>query len=135
MDIRYDTELPTEDSIYELYENLQWNAYLQLSKHQLLTAMEQSWCAVYAYHEDRLVGTGRIVSDGIINAYLCGLGIHSDYRNRGIGSEITRLLVEYCQKDNLHLQFFCEEELVPYYEKMNFEVFAVGMKRQQSRNK
>ncbi|MCQ6562856.1 GNAT family N-acetyltransferase [Paenibacillus mendelii] len=131
MEIRYATELPTEESIYELYENLHWNEFLQLNKDQLLTAMRQSWYVIYAYHGSRLIGTGRIVSDGIINAYLCGLGVHSDYRNKGIGSAITRLLVEYCKKDNLHIQFFCEKELVPYYESMNFEVFAVGMKRQQ----
>lgn len=127
MEIRYDTELPTEDSIYELYENLDWNQYLQLNKEQLLTAMKQSWYAIYAYHDNRLIGTGRIVSDGMINAYLCGLGVHTDYRSNGIGSEIFRLLVEHCKKDNLHLQFFCEEELVPYYENRNFKVFAVGM--------
>ncbi|KOY14780.1 GNAT family N-acetyltransferase [Paenibacillus xylanivorans] len=130
MEIQYATELPTEDSIYELYENLNWNEYLKLNKDQLLTTMKQSWYAIYAYHENRLIGTGRIVSDGIINAYLCGLGIHSDYRSKGIGTEITRLLVEHCKKDNLHLQFFCEEGLVPYYENMNFKVFAVGMKGQ-----
>jgi N-acetylglutamate synthase-like GNAT family acetyltransferase len=131
MEIRYVTELPMEDSIYELYENLNWNKYLQLNKDQLLTAMRKSWYGIYAYHENRLIGTGRIVSDGIINAYLCGLGVHSSYRSKGIGSEIICLLVENCRKHNLHLQFFCEEELVPYYENMNFKVFAVGMMGQQ----
>jgi N-acetylglutamate synthase-like GNAT family acetyltransferase len=131
MEIRYVTELPTEDSIYELYENLNWNKYLQLNKDQLLTAMRKSWYGIYVYHENRLIGTGRIVSDGTIIAYLCGLGVHSTYRSKGIGSEIMRLLVENCKKHNLHLQFFCEEELVPYYENMNFKVFAVGMMGQQ----
>ncbi len=129
MEIQYVTELPTEDSIFDLYENLHWNKYLELNKAQLLIAMKQSWYSIYAYHENRLIGTGRIVSDGIINAYLCGLGVHSDYRSKGIGAEITRLLVERCQKNNLHLQLFCEEELVPYYENKSFKVFAVGMKR------
>ncbi|AJS58402.1 GNAT family N-acetyltransferase [Paenibacillus sp. IHBB 10380] len=128
MDIHYVTDLSSEDCIYELYENLDWNKYLQLNKDQLITAMRQSWCVIYAYHEHRLVGTGRIVSDGIMNAYLCGLGVHSDFRSKGIGSEITRLLVELSQKRNLHLQLFCEEELVPYYEGLNFNVFAVGMR-------
>ncbi|MBE9918258.1 GNAT family N-acetyltransferase [Paenibacillus donghaensis] len=128
MDIKYTSELPTEENIYDLYEDLDWNKFLQLNKERLLTAMKQSWYAIYAYHDDRLIGTGRIVSDGIINAYFCGLGVHPDYRNKGIGSEITRQLAERCQKENLHLQFFCEEGLVPYYEKMNFKVFAVGMR-------
>jgi len=36
--------------------------------------------------------------------------------------------VEYCKSSNLHIQFFCEEKLLPYYENMGFEVFAIGMK-------
>jgi hypothetical protein len=56
MEIRYVTELPIEDSIYELYENLNWNKYLQLSKDHLLTAMRKSWYGIYAYYENRLIG-------------------------------------------------------------------------------
>ena len=80
MEIRYESELPTAEEIYELYEHLQWNIYLGLSQEKLLEAMQQSYFAIYAYHEDQLIGTGRIISDGIINAYLCGLGVHPDYR-------------------------------------------------------
>ncbi|MBO9728542.1 MAG: GNAT family N-acetyltransferase [Chitinophaga sp.] len=131
MEIRYTTALPTAESIYELYGHLDWNGFLQLDQHQLMQAMEQSWCVVAAYHGDRLVGTGRIISDGVINGYLCGLGVHKDYRKQGIGTAITHSLIAQGKKHHLHLQFFCESHLVPYYEKMNFEVFAVGMKDKQ----
>ncbi|RXZ81706.1 N-acetyltransferase [Paenibacillaceae bacterium] len=127
MQICYVTELPTENHIYDLYESLDWNSFLQLDRSKLLLAMKQSWYAIYAYHDHLLVGTGRIVSDGIINAYVCGLGIHPNYRSQGIGTAIFRLLVEQCKQSNLHVQFFCEDALVPYYEKLNFKVFAVGM--------
>lgn len=101
---------------------------MQLDKDRLLDAMQQSWYAIYAYHGSSLVGTGRIISDGITNAYLCGLGVRPEYRGQGIGTEITRLLRDYCREAKVHLQFFCEEELVPYYENMGFKAFAVGMK-------
>lgn len=133
MEIRYESELPTAEEIYELYEHLQWNIYLGLSQEKLLKAIQQSYCAIYAYHEDQLIGTGRIISDGIINAYLCGLGVHPDYRDRGIGTAISRLLMEQCSNHNLHLQFFCEEGLIPYYERLGFTVFAVGMKPAEKR--
>jgi hypothetical protein len=38
-------------------------------------------------------------------------------------------LMEHCNKAKVHLQFFCEEELVPYYENMGCIAFAVGMRR------
>ena len=128
MKINYSTKLTTRESLYSLYECLGWNNYLQLDKEQLAKAMEQSWYIIYAYHENTLVGTGRVVSDGVINAYLCGLGVDPNYRNKGVGTEISKRLVEYCQSNNLHIQFFCEERLVPYYTNLGFEIFATGMK-------
>ena len=126
---RYTDELPDKEKLYELYDALQWNEFLQLNAAQLYIAMKQSWYSIYVYEGEKLIGTGRIVSDGVINAYLCGLGVHPDYRDRGIATEISRRLVERCENSKLHIQFFCKEELVPYYEKMDFQPFAVGMKK------
>lgn len=128
MEIKYTTKLKQQEDIYFLYERLGWNNFLKLNEAQIANAMEQSWYVIYAYTEDKLIGTGRVVSDGIINAYLCGLGVDSNYRNKGIGTEISKALVKYCKNSNLHIQFFCEERLVPYYSNMGFEVFAVGMR-------
>lgn len=122
------SELKNELDLYKLYEELDWNDFLKLDASQLNQAMKQSWLVIYAYDGDTLVGTGRIVSDGVINAYLCGLGVSITYRNKGIGTEISRQLVDACKKNNLHIQFFCEKHLVPYYEKQGFVEFAVGMK-------
>jgi N-acetylglutamate synthase-like GNAT family acetyltransferase len=128
MIIHYTTELRQVKDIFQLYEKLDWNSFLQLDQEQLLKAMERSWYVIYAYTPDELIGTGRVVSDGITNAYVCGLGVVSDYRNKGIGTEIMKMLVKQCVDSGLHIQFFCEENLVPYYEKMDFEVFSVGMR-------
>lgn len=128
MAIIYTSELKNELDLYKLYEELEWNDFLKLDASQLNQAMKQSWLVIYAYDGDSLVGTGRIVSDGVINAYLCGLGVSASYRNKGIGTEISRQLVEACKQKHLHIQFFCEMHLVPYYEKQGFVEFAVGMK-------
>ena len=128
MVINYTSELKNELDLYILYESMGWNAFLKLNERQLNQAMKRSWLVIYAYEGENLVGTGRIISDGTINAYLCGLGVLSAYRNQGIGTQISRKLVEACKKNNLHIQFFCEKHLVPYYEKQGFVEFAVGMK-------
>ncbi|WP_434302905.1 GNAT family N-acetyltransferase [Clostridium botulinum] len=128
MELRYTTRFPAKEDLYALYENLGWNDFLRLSPEQLLIAMKQSWYSIYVYSGNKLVATGRIVSDGIINAYLCGLGVDSHFRNRGIGTEINRRLVMHCLKNNLHIQLFCEESLVSYYKKAGLEKFAIGMR-------
>jgi GNAT superfamily N-acetyltransferase len=129
-DVIYRCDLPAEDDLFDLYEALGWNDFLKLSPNQLLTAMKKSFYSVYAYagSKSRLIGTGRVVSDGVITACLCGLGVLPDYRRRGIGAEISKKLANYCKQHNLHIQFFCEESLVPYYEKAGFRKFAIGMK-------
>lgn len=127
MDLVYTSELPTKEDLYELYDHLGWNGFTKLSPERLLEAMKQSWYSIYVYSGKKLIGTGRVVSDGISNAYMCGLGVNTDYRNRGIGTEIVRRLVQRCSKSNLHIQFLCEEHLVRYYEKMGFEKFGAGM--------
>lgn len=128
MELRYTTSFPPKEDLYDLYEDLGWNDFLDLSPEQLLVAMKQSWYSIYVYSGDKLVATGRIVSDGIINAYLCGLGVNSHLRNQGIGTEISRRLVTHCLNNNLHIQLFCEESLVSYYKKAGLEEFAIGMR-------
>jgi len=124
----FTTKLPTETQLLDFYEQLGWNDFLKLTPTQLLTAMQQSYFSIYVYSQDKLIATGRVISDGVINAYICGLGVLPDYRRRGIGSEILKSLANHCTRQNLHVQFFCEEHLADYYKKCGFEEFAVGMK-------
>lgn len=131
MNIEYTPKLISQVDLYSLYEGLGWNSFLQLNQEQLEKAMEQSWYVIYAYDGGKLVGTGRVVSDGIINAYICGLGVTKEYRNKGIGTEISKRLVNYCKSNNLYIQLFCEEKLVSYYGSMGFEIFAIGMKAKE----
>lgn len=116
--------------IFDLYARLGWADFLQLDAEQLARAMEQSWYVLYVYDQGKLIGTGRVVSDGVINAYLCGLGVDPAYRHHGIGTHIMEQLVQRCQQSNLHIQFFCEQQLVPFYEQRGFVHFATGMKRE-----
>ncbi|MGN7175799.1 GNAT family N-acetyltransferase [Paenibacillus sp. FSL R5-0490] len=126
--IRYELAMPDYNQLFQLYENDGWNEFLKLPKETLYRAMEQSWIVVSAYDGECLVGTGRIISDGVINAYLCGLIVDPDYRSRGIGKEMVRKLAAECSKDRLHLQLLAEEEKAGYYEKLGFEVFTLGLK-------
>ena len=127
MIINYDTNLPSEHAIYTLYDELNWNAFLKLPPQQVRKALENSYYTISAYSEGTLIGTGRIVSDGVMNAYVCGLGVSPEYQGKGVGTRIFELLVEFAEQHGLHIQFFCEDALLPYYEKLGFKKFANGM--------
>ena len=128
MELVYTERCKSNTDLYRLYARLGWNDVLKLETHQLMQAMEQSWYVIYVYSDEKLVGTGRVISDGIINAYICGIGVDPEYQGKGIGKEIARKLINRCKNQGLHVQLLCEEGLVSYYEQMGFEVFATGMK-------
>ena len=128
MKIKYSNQIPNAEELYRLYDFDGWNDFLKLPKEDLHRAMIQSWLIISAYDEDRLIGPGRVISDGVINGYICGLIVHPDYRRKGIGTEIMRKLVEECQKANIHIELFSEHHNASYYEKVGFKEFAIGLK-------
>lgn len=125
----YTSEAPEDFRQLEvLYDSLGWNS-IHLSVTELKTMCLQSWYAVYSYDGQRLAGMGRIISDGVITGVICGLGVHPDYQSRGIGRQILHRLVEHCEKSRVFPQLMCEEGLEPYYEKLGFQRFTIGMKK------
>ena len=126
--IIYDSEIPTPAQVYRFYEAMGWEPFLGKTEGQLHSAMRGSWSLCCAWDGGELVGMGRVVSDGFLNAYICGVGVLPGYRGRGIGGEIMQKLISRCAEHGMKPQLMCEEHLVPHYRKMGFEVFAAGMK-------
>ena len=129
MEISYKTSPKNKNDLYGLYKTLGWVDLLDLKLDQLDMAIVNSSYVIYAYEGEKLVGTGRVLSDGALHSYLCGLGILEDYRNMGIGAAITKILADWCDAKGLTPQLNCEESLVPYYKKLGFKEFSIGMKK------
>lgn len=76
--------------------------------------------SVGAWIGDILIGFARAVTDGKFRAYIEDVVIHSSYREEGIGTNLVlKLLDELSHIDVISL--FCEEHLIPFYEKGNFK--------------
>lgn len=125
--IHYSIEPPESfDQLLTLYESLGWNS-LNLTPHELERMCRQSWYAMYAYDQQRLVGMGRVISDGVITGIICGVGVLPDYQSQGIGTELMQRIVEHCEENKVIPQLMCTEGLETYYAKRGFEKFAMGM--------
>lgn len=61
---------------------------------ELENVITHSTAYVTARDDERLVGFGRLFSDGAIIAYLNNLAVHPDYQGRGIGKAILAALIE-----------------------------------------
>ncbi|MCH5585419.1 GNAT family N-acetyltransferase [Shimazuella sp. AN120528] len=127
MKISFIERIPNSTDLYNLYEYEHWNDFLQLSKDQLYTAMKNSWYILSVYHGDKLIGTGRVVSDGMIIGYITGLIVHPDYRNRGIGRDIMQKLIAKCNQSYLTIQLLTANDCISFYQQLGFQSFANGL--------
>ncbi|MCM3496427.1 GNAT family N-acetyltransferase [Paenibacillus lactis] len=131
--VTYTSELPEDfTALLELYETLGWN-FLNLDIRDLQAMCAGSWYSVYAYEGERLVGMGRVISDGVLTGLLCGICVHPDVQARGIGTGIVQRLVMQCEKFGVIPQLLCEQELEGYYERLGFTAFTIGMKKHIAR--
>ena len=67
---------PPGEALWELYEALNWNRHVKQPAAGLELAHRQAFRTAAMYDGEKLVGVGRVVSDGVIAALLCGLGVH-----------------------------------------------------------
>ncbi len=112
-------ELPEEEQFYELYYSTGWE--YEFKPEELLEAIKNSWYTMAAYHGERLVGFGRILSDGIYQAFICDLIVLPDYQGKGIGGSILRRLVKKCRDHDIRMiMLFCASGQAGFYEKFGF---------------
>ena len=65
----------------------------------------------------RVVGTARLLSDGVCNAYLLDVWTSSAWRHRGIGSDMVLLLAGRVPGQHIGLQ---TDGARPFYERLGF---------------
>ena len=65
---------------------------------------EKSSLVLTAWHERQLVGIARVLSDGVINSYLCDLAVEPDVQGLGVGKALINEVVERCAGTELMLR-------------------------------
>jgi len=121
MGIELRSEIPDGDQFWELFQKTGWNENYQLSPEELVQALRSSWYMLGAYDDGRLVGFGRLVSDGILHAMIYELIVLPDYQGQGIGGKMLEKLVKKCQQAGVRdIQLFCARGKREFYEKRGF---------------
>lgn len=84
-------------------------------------AFDASWYVASAYDDGRLVGTGRVVSDGLVHAMVYDLIVLPEFQGMGIGAALLDRLVRRCTQSRIRdIQLFCARGKRPFYEKRGF---------------
>ncbi len=72
-------------------------------------------------YQDKIIGMGRVISDGVSDAYIQDVTVDKDYRNRKIGSKIVSLLINNLEKDGIKwIGLIAENNSQKFYTPMGF---------------
>jgi ribosomal protein S18 acetylase RimI-like enzyme len=96
------------------------------SAEQLRDSFRNSYAAVLACMDGEVVGTARVLSDGVCNAYVVDVWTHTRCRRRGIGRTMLEVLM--ARLEGQHVYLFTDEA-VPFYKAIGFRERPVGMER------
>jgi predicted GNAT family N-acyltransferase len=103
--------------VKELYNNVGW---WQERLEQDIEEMLKKEQSVGAWKDNTLIGFARAVTDGKFRAYIEDVVIQDSFQKEGIGTK----LVEKVLEDLTHIDvisLFCEEHLIPFYQKNYFK--------------
>lgn len=87
------------------------------SAQALRRSFEQSQHVAIAWDGDRVVGTARLLSDGVCNAYLLDVWAASAFRRQGIGSTLVQRLVNEVPGQHIGLQ---TDDAAEFYASLGF---------------
>lgn len=94
------------------------------SPEQLKTSFEHSYSACIAYADDRIIGTARVLSDGVCNAYLIDVWTLSAYRRQGIATAMIQNLLSLLKGQHVYL---FTDDVPELYAKLGFAEQPIGM--------
>ena len=86
------------------------------SKDTHLKILEHSYTAIVAIDDstENVVGFISAISDGVLTAHISLFEVLPEYRNRGIGTELLKRMLEKL-KDLYGISLMCDEQLQPFY--------------------
>ncbi len=66
-------------------------------------AFEASHTTIFVHHSDRLIGFGRAISDGVLQAAVCDCTVLPEFQRKGIGKMIFEKITEQISSCNIIL--------------------------------
>src|SRR5690606_4903989 len=87
-------------------------------------ANSHSFCV--AYSGGRMIGTARVLSDGVCNAYVVDVWTHSDFRRQAVATRMMEALLH--ELPGQHVYLFTDDA-VDFYTTLGFRPQGTGLAR------
>jgi len=122
MEIILKTETPESGAVWNLFLSAGWNEEYNLTEEEYLNSVLNSRFVVSAYENEKLIGYGRAVCDGIMHAMIYDLIVLPGFQGRGAGGKILAALVELCKESKIRdIQLFSARGKKEFYMKRGFK--------------
>ena len=119
MEILYKTDVtPTAEQIIELYNNAALPRPTN-DPERIRKMFENSNLVVTAWHNEKLVGVSRTITDWVWCSYLADLAVCPDYKKSGIGKKLVALTREKLGEQSMIL-LLSVPAAMDYYPKIGF---------------
>jgi GNAT superfamily N-acetyltransferase len=120
--IEYLAQLPKPEEFEILFRSSGWTEAFAVPADRLAASLAHAWYAVCARRGGQIVGTGLVLSDGVLHALIVDVIVLPEMRGRGVGTEIMKRLVARCQEAGvLQVQLFSARGKRGFYERLGFE--------------
>jgi len=119
----------------EEINNINWDELAYLYKiaplgekdpKDLKTVFSNSRYVYFIYNEDKLIGAGRALADGVDCAYICDVAIHPEYQAKGLGSKIISKLIE-ASKGHKKILLYAVPGKEEFYARFGFKKMRTAM--------
>ncbi len=98
-------------------------AHYSPEKHK--KAFAASYCTVFLYDQDKMVGFGRAISDGSYQTAIYDCAVVKAYQGKGLGKKIVQEIILHLQGCNIILYASPGQE--GFYGKLGFRKMKTGM--------
>ena len=94
---------------------------------QYRKSFENSYSTCVAYVDGKIIGTARVLSDGVGNAYMMDVWTLSKHRRQGIARRMIELLLADIPGQHVYLQ--TDDDTLEFYEKLGFKGQPHGLSK------
>ena len=96
--IIYKIKLPKINEYVTLFNSTGWNEIYKISKNNLKKSLKNSYYFISAYSHKKLVGFGRLLSDGYLYSIICDMIVLPEFQKQGIGTKILDKIINKCKE-------------------------------------
>jgi ribosomal protein S18 acetylase RimI-like enzyme len=100
----------------------------------LKIAFSNSRYKCFVFDNEKLIGVGRALADGVDCSYLCDVAVHPDYQGMGLGKEIINKLKEF-SAGHKKIILYANPGKEGFYQKLGFMRMRTAMAIFQNRGR